>query len=267
MPKYVSRATSRLSERMPKTPHIRWPTPDRRASSGTPSTLSPPTSPIRRTPTSEPSGSTSTWSCEHGDDRAAATLAEELDRVGADVHAGADAGVQRHLREAGGEPAVGRRRGRARRAARRWPDGGRAPPRPRGRARGGAAGERAVALLVDRAGQPDGAGRDEEEHVALAPRGRDPPDVGDEADAADERASGGSRSRRCRCRARRCRRRSGRRAPRRPAPCPRSTRASSQPISGFSGLPKLRPSVKPIGVAPAQATFRAASRIGGARRR
>ena len=40
--------------------------------------------------------------------------------------------------------------------------------------------------------------------------------------------------------------------------------ASSQPISGFSGLPKLRQSVKPSGSPPAQATFRAASRIAAA---
>ena len=33
---------------------------------------------------------------------------------------------------------------------------------------------------------------------------------------------------------------------------------SSQPISGFSGLPKLRQSVSPIGSPPAQATFSAA---------
>ena len=36
--------------------------------------------------------------------------------------------------------------------------------------------------------------------------------------------------------------------------------ASSQPISGFSGLPKFRQSVKPIGSPPTQATLRAASR-------
>jgi hypothetical protein len=35
--------------------------------------------------------------------------------------------------------------------------------------------------------------------------------------------------------------------------------ASSQPISGFSGFPKLRQSVMPSGSPPAHATFRAAS--------
>ena len=39
---------------------------------------------------------------------------------------------------------------------------------------------------------------------------------------------------------------------------PSIARASSQPISGFSGLPKLRQSVRPIGSPPAQATFSAA---------
>ncbi len=39
---------------------------------------------------------------------------------------------------------------------------------------------------------------------------------------------------------------------------------SSQPISGFSGFPKLRQSVKPSGSPPAQATLRAASRTASA---
>jgi hypothetical protein len=36
--------------------------------------------------------------------------------------------------------------------------------------------------------------------------------------------------------------------------------ASSQPISGFSGFPKFRQSVSPIGSPPAHATFPAAAR-------
>ena len=49
------------------------------------------------------------------------------------------------------------------------------------------------------------------------------------------------------------------RAPRTRPRCPSIASASSHPISGFSGLPKLRQSVKPSGSPPAHATLRAAS--------
>ena len=77
-------------------------------------------------------------------------------------------------------------------------------------------------------------------------------------------ASAGSRARRSRCRARRSRRRPG--SPSASAACaiPSIACASSHAISGFSGLPKLRQSVRPIGSPPAQATLRAAPKTASA---
>ena len=76
-------------------------------------------------------------------------------------------------------------------------------------------------------------------------------------------ASAGSRRRPSRCRARRCRRRRGSRARRPPARSPRSPVRAPSAIPGFSGLPKLRQSVRPIGSPPAHATLRAAPSAAG----
>ena len=117
----------------------------------------------------------------------------------------------------------------------------------------------AVARLVLGAGERDRRRAGEQDHVALAPRARAPRGRPARARRSRRPASGGSRGRRSRCRARRCRRRSGCRAPRTPRAIPSIASASSQAISGFSGLPKLRQSVSPSGSPPAQATLRAAS--------
>ena len=123
----------------------------------------------------------------------------------------------------------------------------------------GLAAELAVQRLVLRAGERELGLAGEEDDVALPPAR-----PGRRARRGRGRRSrrpgwGGSSGRRCRCRARRCPRRRGSRAPRPPRAIPSIASASSHAISGFSGLPKLRQSVRASGSPPAQATFRAAS--------
>ena len=199
------------------------------AGSGRPRSRSPPTTPIRRRPF-EPSRSTS--SGRAGDHRAAAALAEERERAVGQLELGADPGVERGLGEADREPAVGDvvRQGQERRGLPEEAD-----ERRLGREveRGRLAAELAVERLVLGAGERELGLAGEEDDVALLPRARDAPHVGEPGRRSRRPGSGGSSARRCRCRARRFPRRRGSRAPRRrrrsprsPRPAPRRSRAS-----------------------------------------
>ena len=105
---------------------------------------------------------------------------------------------------------------------------------------------------------------DEEQDVALVPRPQGRVARRARGRRSPRPVSGGSRRRRCRCRARRCPDTMGTPSASHACAMPSIASASSQPISGFSGLPKLRQSVKPIGSPPAHATLRAASRTASA---
>ena len=157
-------------------------------------------------------------------------------RLGGQLDVGLASAPARRLGERVLEARRSRRRGRATGAAPPSRGSGSARPPRRGspRARSRAARRRPAASGPARAARPE-RGR----------RSRRP-------------ASAGSSGRRSRCRATRCPETTG--IPSASAACamPSIACASSYAISGFSGLPKLRQSVSPIGSPPAHATLRAA---------
>ena len=201
------------------------------SSSSTPSSESPPTTPSLRIGT-PPSRSTSSG--------AQASTAwpppspNQARGSSGSLDLGADARVERGLRERDREPAE--RDVVDERAARR-----RAPEELDERRLGcevepgRTPADLAEARLVLRAGECDRRGAGEQDHVALAPRQTEPRARPRAARRSRRPASGRSPARRSRCRARRSRRRSGSGAPRTPRPSPRSTRRAptrSRPSPG-----------------------------------
>ena len=215
-----------------------------------------------RTSTSAPVGSGSTCSAGSATSDLAADLAEQRERVvrrgrarrRPRVHSAASASATASPPSAD----VVDERQRVLPGARHVPDERRLARRGRATATRRDVPQRAWSLGAGERQRRARAG--EQDRVALPPAARHASHVRDEPDTAHHGRRRGSSGRRCRCRARRCPETIGTPSASHAWAMPSIDSASSQPISGFSGLPKLRQSVKPSGSPPAHATLRAASR-------
>ena len=264
--KYESRATSRSTDRIPKTPHIlelTLPDGPEVAAAGRRGSRRrrPRRSAARRRPSRADRSRPARPAARGSPGRTPRRTASRGSSARSSSAPTPDAAQPRRARRRGRRR---RRRARASSAARRRRRADRAPPRPRGRA---SAACRRRCRSAPGARSPGSAGVPAEASRITSPgcqRTGDAANVGHETRRSRRPASDGSSGRRCRCRARRCRRRSAAPSASHACAIPSIDSASSHPISGFSGLPKLRQSVKPSGSPPAQATLRAASRIASA---